>query len=170
MSRRARWASLVLVVSFAPCAWTSHADAQTKPERADQRARELFVKGDAAYAEARYEDALAAFQDAYELSGRPQLLFNIANALERLGRLPEAVDALEKYLASGKVKDQAVVQARLTNLKKRVDEQKKEEERKQRDEEERKRREADARNKLPPPPMPPKEEESARILPWALIG
>jgi tetratricopeptide (TPR) repeat protein len=160
--------AFVLVVTCAPLAWTPRADAQTKSE-SDRRAHDLFVKGDAAYAEARYEDALAAFREAYELSGRPQLLFNIANALERLGKLPEAVDALEKYVASGKVKDEKVVQARLANLRKRLEEQKKEDEKKQREEEERKRREAE-RNKVPPPPPPPPPEDKPEILPWALIG
>src|SRR5260221_8216145 len=102
MGARARWASFVLVVAFAPLAWTPRADAQKTDDR---RAHDLFVKGDAAYAEARYEDALASFREAYELSGRPQLLFNIANALERLGKLPEAVDNLGKDLAKGQGKD-----------------------------------------------------------------
>jgi tetratricopeptide (TPR) repeat protein len=158
-----RWA-FVLAVTFATLAWTPAADAQTKITPADdQRARDLFVKGDAAYAEARYEDALASFQQAYDLSGRPQLLFNIANALERLGRIREAVDALERYLAAGKVKDQQVVQARLANLKKRVEEQDREEAKKAQEEEERRRRD-EAR----PPPPPP--EEKPQILPWVLIG
>ncbi len=158
--RAARSFLVVLAISGA-------AYAQGKPS--DARARELFLKGDAAYAEARYEDALAAFQESYDLSGRPQLLFNIANALERLGRLSEAVDTLEKYLASGKVKDKAVVETRLANLKKRLDEQKKAEEKAAREEEEKKQREADAQKKPPPPPPPPPEEKP-RILPWALVG
>src|SRR5689334_19842947 len=112
--------------------------AQVKTEKAanDTRARELFQKGDTAYAEGRYEEALAAFQEAYDLSGRAQLLFNVSNALERLGRYQEAVDALEKYLSSGKAKDRDVVQKRLANLKKRVDEQKKEQEKLAKEEEE----------------------------------
>ena len=166
MSLGARCASFVLVLSLA-----SAAHAQDK--QADVDARALFLKGDTAYAEARYEDALAAFQKSYDLSGRPQLLFNIANALERLGRLPEAIDALEKYLASGKVKDKPVVETRLANLKKRLDDQKRAEERAARDREEaeRKQREADAQKKPPPPPPPPHEDDSGgRVVPWALVG
>ena len=50
--------------------------SKTTPEKAaaDVRARELFQKGDTAYAEGRYEEANAAFQEAYDLSGRPQFL------------------------------------------------------------------------------------------------
>lgn len=160
--------------------------AQPRPDQkanADQRARELFVKGDTAYAEGRYEEALGAFEEALELSGRPQLLFNISNALERLGRLTEAVDALEKYIASGKAHDKDVIQKRLVNLKKRVEEQKKEEAKlreeeakKQRELEEKQRAEAAARAKNEPsnPESPksssPPPEEPSRALPIALIA
>lgn len=153
---------------------------RTAPEKAaaDVRARELFQKGDVAYAEGRYEEAHAAFQEAYELSGRPQLLFNISNALERLGRYVEAVEALEKYLGSGKAKDRDVVQKRLANLKKRVDEQTKAEER-AREEEEKKRAAESAEQSSRPSesepatpsttPAPPPEKPT-RILPIVLLG
>ena len=181
-----RWASIVGIAALTCCVAAPSAYAQSHPtsEKAatDQRAREMFLKGDAAYAEGRYEEALASFKEAYELSGRPQLLFNISNAAERLGRYAEAVDALEKYLASGKAKDRDVVQKRLTNLRKRVEEQKKEQEKQAREEEERKKREEAERKKneealanslserdrqRPPPPPPPKP---APVLPWILIG
>jgi len=150
------------------------------PEKAaaDVRARELFQKGDVAYSEGRYEEAHSAFQEAYELSGRPQLLFNVSNALERLGRYPEAVDALEKYLASGKAKDRDVIQKRLANLRKRVDEQKKADER-AREEEEKKRAAESAEQASRPSetepapatsaPAPPPERPT-RILPIVLLG
>ncbi len=161
---------------------TAAPPAKPPPERvaADVRARELFQKGDTAYAEGRYEEALSAFQEAYDLSGRPQLLFNVSNALERLGRYAEAIDALEKYLASGKAKDRDVVQKRLANLKKRVDEQKKAEERAR--EEEEKKRAADNRAEQaagpsekaepasPPAASPPPSEKPARVLPIVLLG
>jgi tetratricopeptide (TPR) repeat protein len=162
--------------------------AQVKTEKAaaDQRARELFQKGDVAYAEGRYEEALGAFSEAYELSGRAQLLFNVSNALERLGRYQEAVDALEKYLASGKAKDRDVVQKRLANLKKRVEEQKKEQDKVAKEEEEKRKKEEEERQKRegqgggnqgnagngPTGPTGPKEPEQppAPVLPWILIG
>lgn len=96
--------------------------AQTKSPKAadDARARELYQEGDAAYAEGRYEDALAAFEEAHRLSGRPRLLFNIGNALERLGKLGEAADALEKYLPSAKPGERDVLEKRIRNLRKRA--------------------------------------------------
>ena len=126
----------------------AHAQSRTSEKAATEiRAKELFQKGDAAYAEGRYEEALAAFQESYDISGRPQLLFNVSNALERLGRYAEAVDALEKYLASGKARDKDVVQKRLAAVKKRAEEQKREEEKKAKEEEDRKKAEAEERRK-----------------------
>lgn len=88
----------------------------------DARARQLFREGDAAYAEARYDDALAAFEEAHRLSQRPRLLFNIGNALERLGKLREAAAALEKYLPHAKPSEKATLEKRIENLRKRAPE------------------------------------------------
>jgi tetratricopeptide (TPR) repeat protein len=161
----------------------TEAYAQNKTEKAatDQRARELFQKGDVAYSEGRYEEAREAFQEAYDLSGRAQLLFNVSNALERLGRYQEAVDALDKYLASGKAKDKDVVQKRLANLKKRVEEQKKEQEKLAKEEEEKRKKEEEERAKREAAqggngggtgPSGPKQPEKppTPLLPWILIG
>jgi tetratricopeptide (TPR) repeat protein len=179
-------AVVVAALAFGVC--EAPAAAQTKSEKAatDARARELFAKGDAAYAEGRYEEALAAFQEAHDLSNRPQLLFNISNAFERLGRHAEALDALEKYLASGKARDRDVVQKRIASLKKRVEEkreadriakerEREEEERKkrerERDEEEKRKKRDEAmrvengtERKLLPP-----EESSRSSLPMVLL-
>lgn len=181
---KARWASYILAAAVTVGVAEPSAHAQPKSEKAaaDVRARELFLKGDTAYAEGRYEEALAAFQEAYDLSGRPQLLFNVSNSLERLGRYQEAVDALEKYLASGKAKDRDVVQKRLTNLKKRVEEQKAEQDRLAKEEEERQRKEEEERRQREEAEgrraagggggsvAPPPEKPSGPVLPWILIG
>ncbi|CAN5711996.1 hypothetical protein BH11MYX4_BH11MYX4_08130 [soil metagenome] len=173
--------ALAALVALGFAASGSGAAAQTavKPDKAanDQRAKELFAKGDGAYAEGRYEEALAAFQEAFTLSGRPQLLFNVSNALERLGRYADAVDALERYLASGKAKDREVVQKRLANLKKRVEEQKKEQERVAKEEEE-KRAKTDAERKksegdappAPPPAVVAPPDRPTPVLPILLLA
>lgn len=173
---------MAATLSLGLVAAAPEAHAQPKPDKpaTEAHARDLFAKGDAAYAEGRYEEALAAFQEAYTLSGRPQLLFNVSNALERLGRYAEAVDALEKYLASGKAKDRDVVQKRLANLKKRVEEQKKEQDRLAKEDEERKAKEAEERRKADAeqpartptsssPAQPPPESPS-RVVPIVLIS
>jgi tetratricopeptide (TPR) repeat protein len=160
--------------------------AWAAPTGNDAHARELFQQGDAAYAKGRYEQALFAFQEAYDLSGRPQLLYNISNALERLGRYSEAIAALEKYVASGKVKDKEVVEERLANLKKRVEQQKKvepkekdKEKDKDKDEEEKRKAEAEKQKAASEPPKeePPKgpspvigPEKPLPIVPIVLLG
>jgi tetratricopeptide (TPR) repeat protein len=95
-----------------------------KDGTADSMARDLYKEGDAAYAEGRYDDALNAFQEAYDLSKRPLLLYNIGNALERLGRLGESADALEKYLPHAKPGEKKVLEKRIANLRKRAEEKK----------------------------------------------
>jgi tetratricopeptide (TPR) repeat protein len=171
-------APVVVVAALASGERAASAETRSEKASADQRARELFISGDRAYAEARYEEALADFQKAYDLSGRPQLLFNLANAYERLGRYGDAADALDQYLASGKAKDKETVQARLANLRKRVEDQKKEEERAAREREEKEKREAaaaeEARRKDAGDHAGGGEAPGAgrpsRVLPWALVG
>lgn len=105
-----------LLVSVAP---SVRAD-----EASDARARELFDNGALLYEEGRYEDAVAAWQMAYELSPKPLLLFNIANAQERLGRYQEALDSLNRYRAFAPKDERKILDRRITNLEKRVEEQK----------------------------------------------
>jgi tetratricopeptide (TPR) repeat protein len=175
-------AALAATVSLGLLAAAPAAHAQPRGDKhaTEALAKELFAKGDAAYAEGRYEEALASFQEAYALSNRPQLLFNVSNALERLGRYADAVDALEKYLASGKPRERDVVQKRLANLKRRVDEQKKEQERLTKEDDERKAKEAEERKKAEAElaarapaeaaPGKPAAESPSRVVPIVLIG
>ena len=75
-----------------------------------QRAREAFVGGD-------YEEALRLFRQAYELSPRPVLLYNIAATLDRLRRDAEAVEALQAYLeADPEAPERAEIEARIRVL------------------------------------------------------
>lgn len=64
----------------------------------DAEARGIFLAGKAAYEDARYEAALGHFREAYELSKRPALLFNIGQAAEKLRRDQEALEAFKAYL------------------------------------------------------------------------
>jgi tetratricopeptide (TPR) repeat protein len=76
--------------------------AQRDPELTseDEEARSLFEAARTAYAAGRYEAALERFREAYELSGRPALLFNMATAADRLRRDEEALDLYERFLAA----------------------------------------------------------------------
>lgn len=64
----------------------------------DAEARGLFEAGRAAYTRGSYEAALDHFERAYELSGRPMMLFNIGQAADRARHDARAIEAFEAYL------------------------------------------------------------------------
>ncbi|MGE0785150.1 MAG: tol-pal system YbgF family protein [Sandaracinaceae bacterium] len=66
----------------------------------DEEARAEFGEARAAMQEARYEDALMHFQRSYELSERPELLYNIGMMHDRLRHDADALDAFRRYLAA----------------------------------------------------------------------
>lgn len=72
---------------------------ESETDAVDQAARIMFVDGSRAYADADYERALDRFERAYELSQRPELLFNIGQSADRLRRTARAVEAFEGFLA-----------------------------------------------------------------------
>jgi len=86
----------------------------------ENRAKELYDNGAQLYEEGRYEDAIAAWQEAYRLSEKPLLLFNIANALERIGRYTEALESLNRYRAFARPDERDTLERRIANLEKRV--------------------------------------------------
>lgn len=87
----------LFVLALALCA-SAPADAQTTTSRSEQRARELFEQGRVAYDAGRFDDAVVAFREAYLLSGRPALLYNIGQSELRLERHALALEAFEGYL------------------------------------------------------------------------
>ncbi len=90
-----RWLWCVVAVT-----WLAHANlalAQSDPGR-DAEARGLFEAGRAAFDQGRYPDALGYFDRAYQLSKRPQLLYNIGQVHDRLRHDEEALQAFQQYL------------------------------------------------------------------------
>lgn len=86
----------------------------------DTRARELYENGAILYDEGRYEDAVAAWNEAYRISQRPGLLYNIANAEERLGRYQDALDHLNRYRAFAEQNERDTLDRRIANLERRL--------------------------------------------------
>lgn len=115
----------------------------------DARARELYRIGDDLYAQGRYEEALASFQEAYDLSRRTLLLYNIANAQERAGHWEDAIGTLREYLYTVEGDERAQIQSRLESLERRV---------------ERLRAMQQNPNEQPPAPPPPKLSPVGPIL------
>jgi len=87
---------------------------------ADARARELYENGTILYEEGRYEDAIVAWDEAYRLSNRHALLYNIANAHERAGDYEAAIEALGRYRAYAPASEREVLDRRLRNIERRM--------------------------------------------------
>lgn len=97
-----RWTLITLAFSSLAVLETnvaySQAPADAPPEVRQEEARALFRAAQVAYDAGRFEVALERFTEAYTLSNRPQLLYNIGLAAERLGRRQEALAAYRAYL------------------------------------------------------------------------
>ncbi len=108
--------STVALAATILCAAVAQAQ---KPDPSEiERGKAHYQAGASYFAEARYEDALREFNEAYRLSKRPPLLFNISLCQERVGRLDDAVASLERYLKEDPaISDRSVVEARLHNLR-----------------------------------------------------
>lgn len=85
-------------------------------------ARTLFARGQVAYSQGDYDDAVDLWTRAYGLDPRPLLMWNLSQAYERLGRLEEAATALDTYLAHADPSDehQADARARLGSIRERI--------------------------------------------------
>lgn len=113
-TQRLAWAT---AVGIATLGLAAAANAQTS---ADDMARRHFESGAAYLEQAEYEDALREFEKSFELSGRPEVLLNVATVHERLGNLDAAIEALERYLALAPEGQHAeTVTIRLQNLRQR---------------------------------------------------
>lgn len=72
--------------------------ASKAEKKAKKRAKRLDKKGKKLYAKGRYDDAIAAFELAYEADPKPRFLFNIGRAYERKGDLFKAMEHLQGYV------------------------------------------------------------------------
>jgi len=105
------------------------AEAQSSQDEGgdDRRARELYENGVILYDEGDYENAVFAWKEAYILSPRPLLLYNIANALERIGQWQEALDYLNRYRALAPTEEREVLDRRMRSIERRLRERREEE-------------------------------------------
>ncbi|MEM7604555.1 MAG: tetratricopeptide repeat protein, partial [Myxococcota bacterium] len=113
-------AFIALLGTLGSSGFASEAIAQESEGRSaeEREARALFSAGEVAYSAGRYEDALERFSSAYELSGRPELLYNIGLSADRLRRDEDALEAFEGYLEA--VPDsphRAVVESRVASIR-----------------------------------------------------
>jgi len=88
----------------------------TNPQ--DAQARALFEAGSALYAAGEFDAAAQRFEEAYGLSQRPALLFNIYVAWRDAGEPGRAADALARYLEEvPDARDRVTLEARLRSLR-----------------------------------------------------
>jgi hypothetical protein len=68
------------------------------PKKTDKKARDLFEKGRVAWDEGRFREAWEFWHHSYRLSRRPELLYNVGQAADRLRMDREALEAFRLYL------------------------------------------------------------------------
>lgn len=109
-----------------PCAEAPEAEVEAEVESPpigenEEQARRLFLLGDDLYMQGRYDEALAAFEESYELSGRPLLLYNMANVHERSGEFEQALLKLEAYLPASTDEERPRLRTRIESLRDRIE-------------------------------------------------
>lgn len=109
-----------LLVLLALASFTGAARAD---DGAAAQAKQLYENGVLLYDEGEYEKSITAWRRAYELSQEPLLLYNIANALERLGRIREAIDTLNEYRIYAPAEERDTLERRLSALERRLAEE-----------------------------------------------
>lgn len=87
----------------------------------DDQAHAHFQVAASYYEQANYESALREFQEAYRLSQRSQLFYNLSLCYQQLGDLEHAVDYLSRYLNDvTDIANRASLETRLENLRARL--------------------------------------------------
>lgn len=81
-------------------------------------ARKRYESGERDYVNGRFWQAAKAFEEAFDLSKRPDLLFNAARAYDRGEYAVRAIETYEAYLKSTAASDQAQIELRLGELRK----------------------------------------------------
>jgi hypothetical protein len=67
----------------------------------DDAARAAYEQGEAAFGAGDYSGAIDAWERAWDLSGRPALLYNLALAAEAAGEFAQAIEYLDRYIDIG---------------------------------------------------------------------
>src|SRR5436190_615806 len=97
--------ALTICISSFSASADDVADAQVK-----------FKAGATAYREARYKEAIDLFLAANRLDPHPELIFNVGQAFEKLGDVPNALRSYREYLRKlPDAGDRATVEASIRN-------------------------------------------------------
>jgi tetratricopeptide (TPR) repeat protein len=88
----------------------------------EERAKMLFYNGKELFEEGDYERAIVAWTEAYELSKKDVLLYNIASAHEKLGQFDEAVKLLSDFRMYVADDEKDKLKVRITELEEKAEE------------------------------------------------
>jgi tetratricopeptide (TPR) repeat protein len=99
--------------------FSAAAFAQSDSER--ERARTLYDEAAECYDLGRYDCALEKWQEVYDLTEVPSVLYNLGNTHERLGNLEEAVERLQQYRPHAREGQTQVLDSRIANLQERLE-------------------------------------------------
>ncbi len=163
--------ALTLILALAPGLARAAAPAPERSftEEEVDTLRRIYAKAEAAFEVGSYSAAAKSFEEAYALSGDPDLLFNVVVCHDRLGAFAEALETLDRYEAVAPASEAAQIADRRRSLEARL---------------ERSMNEADDPSDPPqaqtapprqppePPPRPEPAEEDRVMSPatWALLG
>ncbi|MEO7332232.1 MAG: PEGA domain-containing protein [Minicystis sp.] len=110
----------LLLALLVPLTLASVAHAGDDAAQAAQ-AKTRFQAGAQAYREARYKDAIDLFLQANRLDPHPELIYNVGQAYEKLGDVPNALRSYREYLRlSPGASDRATVETSIRNLEARL--------------------------------------------------
>jgi tetratricopeptide (TPR) repeat protein len=95
----------------------SRAATAVTDKASEKAARDAFERGRVFYDSGQFAQASAAFEEAYKLSGRDALLYNLYLAYRDASELEKAAQALRGYLAKvPNIENRAQLEARLAAL------------------------------------------------------
>lgn len=149
--------ALLFSLAFVPFAVKAQPRVVPPASAAETEARATFETAAAAFAEARFDEALTGFERSFALSGRIELKYNVGLCHDRLGHDADALAAFEEYLAGRPdASNRADVEQRITTIRGRIA---------AREELERQAREGQGGGPVAPPPG-----DGSPVLGWVLAG
>lgn len=89
---------LLVAIAIAAGLWIAPAAALAEKDPALREAKQHFYRGEKLFALGRFDDALVAYEAAFEAKAIPAFLFNIGQCHRNLGDYRSAVFSFRKYL------------------------------------------------------------------------
>ena len=104
------------VASTPPVASTTPAAPPTQAQR--DAAREAYARGQSLFSQSKYEEAQAAFEQAYDAVPNAVVLVSLSECAVRLGKLDDAEALLQRYLTDRPdATDRAVIEQKIAELR-----------------------------------------------------